>query len=92
MTEEKGKTGRDELARSLEDLFINDSTMIKGELQGTNNQLLLLETMNQRVAEEYNGYEDVASGLGVFVEQLREKNHGFEEYVQQIEKIGQQSY
>ncbi|RWW02120.1 hypothetical protein GW17_00034806, partial [Ensete ventricosum] len=33
MTEEKGKTGRDELARSLEDLFINDSTMIKGELQ-----------------------------------------------------------
>ncbi|CAD5173518.1 unnamed protein product [Musa acuminata subsp. malaccensis] len=63
MAEEKGKTGRDELAQSLEDVFINVSTMIKGELQGTNNQLLLLETMNQRVAEEYDGYGDVASGL-----------------------------
>lgn len=46
--------------------------------------------MNQRVAEEYKGYGDVASGLRVFVEQLCKKNHGFEEYVQQIEKIDQQ--
>ncbi|KAJ8491158.1 hypothetical protein OPV22_012879 [Ensete ventricosum] len=53
--------------------------MIKGELEGTNNQLLLLEKMNQRVAKEYNGYGDVASGLRVFVEKLCEKNHGFEE-------------
>lgn len=33
MAEEKGKTGRDELAQSLGDVFINVSTMIKGELQ-----------------------------------------------------------
>ncbi|THU72158.1 hypothetical protein C4D60_Mb04t09170 [Musa balbisiana] len=62
----EGEAGRDELAQSLEDLFINVYTMIEGELQ----------TMNQRVAEEYDG-----DG---------EKNHGFEEYVQQIEKIDQQ--
>ncbi|RWW25089.1 hypothetical protein BHE74_00002460 [Ensete ventricosum] len=88
--EKKREAGRDELAESLADLFTNISTMIKGELEGTNNQLLLLEKMNQRVAKEYNGYGDVASGLRVFVEKLCEKNHGFEEYVQQIEKIDQQ--
>ncbi|URE33139.1 biogenesis of lysosome-related organelles complex 1 subunit, partial [Musa troglodytarum] len=88
--EERREAGRDELAESLADLFTSISTMIKGELEGTNNQLLLLEKMNQRVAEEYNGYGDVASGLRVFVEQLCEKNHGFEEHVQQIEKIDQQ--
>ncbi|CAL9133961.1 unnamed protein product [Musa textilis] len=92
MAEEEARreAGRDELAESLADLFTSISTMIKGELEGTNNQLLLLEKMNQKVAEEYNGYGDVASGLRVFVEQLCEKNHGFEEHVQQIEKIDQQ--
>ncbi|CAD5165373.1 biogenesis of lysosome-related organelles complex 1 subunit 2 [Musa acuminata AAA Group] len=88
--EKRREAGRHELAESLADLFTSISAMIKGELEGTNNQLLLLEKMNQRVAEEYNGYGDVAAGLRVFVEQLCEKNHGFEEYVQQIEKIDQQ--
>ncbi|WOK99816.1 hypothetical protein Cni_G08528 [Canna indica] len=89
MAEEK-EASKDELAESLMDLFTNISTMVKGELEGTNNQLLLLEKMNKKVAEEYSGYGDVASGLRVFVEQLSKKNHGFEEYVQQIEKIDQQ--
>ncbi|KAG6486399.1 biogenesis of lysosome-related organelles complex 1 subunit 2-like [Zingiber officinale] len=91
MADEKTKAAaRDELAESLADLFTNISTMVKGELEGTNNQLLLLEKMNQKVAEEYNGYGDIASGLRVFVEQLSAKNHGFAEYVQRIEKIDQQ--
>lgn len=59
-------------------------------LQGTNSQLSLLEKMNRRVAEEYNNYGDVASGLRVFVEQLNEKNQSFGEYVSQIDAIDQQ--
>lgn len=46
--------------------------------------------MNRRVAEEYNNYGDVASGLRVFVEQLNEKNQSFGEYVSQIDAIDQQ--
>lgn len=58
--------------------------------QGTNNLLELLEKMNLRVAEEYKGFGDVASGLRVFVEQLKAKSGSFDEYVQQIDAIDQQ--
>lgn len=58
--------------------------------QGTNNQLDLLEKMNLRVAEDYKGFGDVASGLRVFVEQLKSKSGNFDEYVQQIDVIEQQ--
>ncbi|XP_073000875.1 uncharacterized protein [Typha latifolia] len=88
--EEKEELERDELAESLADLFTNVSTMVKGELEGTNNQLLLLEKMNRRVAEEYNGFGDVASGLRVFVEQLSEKSRSYGNYVQQIDEIDRQ--
>ncbi|KAI8018660.1 Biogenesis of lysosome-related organelles complex 1 subunit 2 [Camellia lanceoleosa] len=57
---------------------------------GTNNQLELLEKMNLKVAEEYKGFGDVASGLRVFVEQLKSKSGNFYEYVQQIDAIEQQ--
>lgn len=46
--------------------------------------------MNDRVAQEYSNYGDVAAGLRVFVEQLNEKNQGFDEYVSQIDAIDQQ--
>ncbi|XP_030520554.1 biogenesis of lysosome-related organelles complex 1 subunit 2 [Rhodamnia argentea] len=78
---------RDELAESLNDLFLNLSTMVKSELQGANDHLELLEKMNLRVAEEYRGFGDVASGLRVFVEQLKTKSGSFEEYVRQIDAI-----
>ncbi|XP_043706945.1 biogenesis of lysosome-related organelles complex 1 subunit 2 [Telopea speciosissima] len=78
------------LAEALNDLFTSVSTMIKGDLQGTSNLLELLEKMNLRVAEEYKGYGDVASGLRVFVEQLKAKNGSFDEYVQQIDLIEKQ--
>ncbi|KAF9623583.1 hypothetical protein IFM89_003373 [Coptis chinensis] len=81
---------RDELAESLNELFTNVSAMIKGELQGTGNLLELLEKMNIKVAEEYNGFGDVAAGLRVFVEQLKAKNGNFDEYVQQIDSIIEQ--
>ncbi|KAL6888365.1 hypothetical protein ACP4OV_009391 [Aristida adscensionis] len=81
---------RDELAESLAELFTNVSLMVRGELQGTNNQLALLEKMNDRVAQEYSNYGDVAAGLRVFVEQLNEKNQGFDEYISQIDAIDQQ--
>ncbi|KNA20472.1 hypothetical protein SOVF_051830 [Spinacia oleracea] len=80
----------DELADALDDLFNGVSTMIKSELQGTNNILELLEKMNLKVAEEYNSYGDVASGLRVFVEQLKHKSGSFEGYIQQIDAIDQQ--
>ncbi|CAA3014670.1 Hypothetical predicted protein [Olea europaea subsp. europaea] len=57
---------------------------------GTNNILELLEKMNVRVAEEYKGFGDVASGLRVFVEQLKSKSNSFDEYVQQIDAIERQ--
>uniref|UniRef100_K3YWQ8 Biogenesis of lysosome-related organelles complex 1 subunit 2 n=1 Tax=Setaria italica TaxID=4555 RepID=K3YWQ8_SETIT len=75
---------RDELAESLAELFTNVSLM------GTNSQLALLEKMNDRVAQEYSNYGDVAAGLRVFVEQLNEKNQGFDEYVSHIDAIDQQ--
>lgn len=78
---------RDHLAESLNDLFTNVSKMVKGELQESNNLLELLEKMNIRVAEEYKGFGDVASGLRVFVEQLKSKSGSFDEYVQQIDSI-----
>ncbi|KAJ1413964.1 Biogenesis of lysosome-related organelles complex-1, subunit 2 [Sesbania bispinosa] len=80
----------DELAESLNDLFSSVSTMIKSELQGTNNHLELLEKMNVRVAEEYKGFGDLASGLKVFVEQLKCKSGSFNEYVEQIDAIEKQ--
>ncbi|XP_028798989.1 biogenesis of lysosome-related organelles complex 1 subunit 2 [Neltuma alba] len=80
----------DELAQSLNDLFSSISTMVKSELQGTNNHLELLEKMNMRVAEEYKGFGDLASGLRVYVEQLKSKSGNFDEYVQQIDAIEQQ--
>lgn len=58
--------------------------------QETNNLLELLEKMNIRVAEEYKGFGDVASGLRVFVEQLKSKSGSFDEYVQQIDAIERQ--
>ncbi|CAL5324973.1 unnamed protein product [Camellia sinensis] len=48
---------RDELAESLKGLFSNLSTIIKAELQGTNNQLELLEKMNLKVKNQELGYE-----------------------------------
>ncbi|KAK9067148.1 hypothetical protein SSX86_014476 [Deinandra increscens subsp. villosa] len=80
----------DELTEALTDLFTNVSTMIKGDLQGTNNTLKLLENMNLKVAEEYKGFGDVAAGLRVFVERLKVKSENFDEYVQQIDAIEQQ--
>ncbi|KAK7316775.1 hypothetical protein RJT34_00487 [Clitoria ternatea] len=80
----------DELAESLNDLFSSVSTMIKSELQGTNNHLELLEKMNVRVAEEYKGFGDLASGLRVFVEQLKCKSGNFNEHVEQIDAIEKQ--
>ncbi|KAI4352339.1 hypothetical protein L6164_006602 [Bauhinia variegata] len=81
---------RDELAHSLNDLFTSISTMVKLELQGTNNQLELLKKMNLRVEEEYKGFGDLASGLRVFVEQLKSKSGNFDEYVVQIDAIERQ--
>ncbi|KAF3777205.1 Biogenesis of lysosome-related organelles complex 1 subunit 2 [Nymphaea thermarum] len=81
---------RDELAESLNDLFTNLSSMVKSELQGTGNLLQLLEKMNLKVAEEYQNFGDIASGLRVFVEQLKAKNGSFDEYVQQIDSIERQ--
>lgn len=81
---------QDELAASLEDLFSSVTDMVKGELQGTNNVLELLEKMNARVEEEYKGFGDVAAGLTVFVEQLKSKSSNFDEYVQQLDAIEQQ--
>ncbi|GJT29793.1 biogenesis of lysosome-related organelles complex 1 subunit 2 [Tanacetum coccineum] len=93
MAEETSQTmaqERDELSEALNDLFTNVSAMIKGDLQGTNNVMKLLENMNLKVAEEYKGFGDVASGLRVFVERLKEKSENFDEYVQQIDAIEQQ--
>ncbi|XP_073156537.1 biogenesis of lysosome-related organelles complex 1 subunit 2-like [Henckelia pumila] len=81
---------QDYLAESLNDLFTSVSNMIKGDLQGTNDLLKLLEKMNIRVSEEYTGFGDVASGLRVYVEQLKSKSNGFDQYVQQIDSIEQQ--
>lgn len=78
------------MAESLNDLFTNVSMMIRGELQETNNVLGIVEKMNTRVAEEYKGFGDVASGLRIFVEQLKSKSGSFDEYVQQIDTIEQQ--
>ncbi|KAG6385929.1 hypothetical protein SASPL_154812 [Salvia splendens] len=82
-------TEKDQLAASLNGLFTNVSDMIKGELQGTNNVLELLEKMNVRVGEEYKGFGDVASGLRVFVEQLKLKSGTFDDCIQQLDAIEQ---
>ncbi|CAH9067633.1 unnamed protein product [Cuscuta europaea] len=82
--------GRDNLAESLNDLFTHVSKMVKGELYETNNLLELLEKMNSRVGEEYKGFGDLASGLRVFVEQLKSKSSNFDEYVHQIDAIERQ--
>ncbi|VFQ69294.1 unnamed protein product [Cuscuta campestris] len=84
------KDDRDNLAESLNDLLTNVSKMVKGELYETNNLLELLEKMNAKVAEEYEGFGDLASGLRVFVEQLKSKSGSFDEYVQQIDAIERQ--
>ncbi|KAK8658625.1 hypothetical protein V6N13_036828 [Hibiscus sabdariffa] len=54
-----------ELSESLNDLFISLSSMVKYELQGTNNILELLDKMNVRVGEEYKEFGDVAFGSTV---------------------------
>ncbi|XP_057864106.1 biogenesis of lysosome-related organelles complex 1 subunit 2 isoform X2 [Cryptomeria japonica] len=87
---EKEKDKEKALAQALFDLFTNVSSFVQGELQGTNNLLELLEKMNLRTADEYNNFGDIASGLRVFVEQLKTKNENFHEYMQQIDEIDQQ--
>ncbi|XP_038880795.1 biogenesis of lysosome-related organelles complex 1 subunit 2 [Benincasa hispida] len=87
---EEQPPNRDELAESLNEFFTSVSEMIKSDLLGSSNQLALLERMNLRVAEEYKGFGDVASGMRVFVEQLKSKSGGFDEYIHQIEKIEHQ--
>ncbi|KAK7266646.1 hypothetical protein RIF29_19295 [Crotalaria pallida] len=86
----KNDDNQDQLAESLNDLLGSISTMIKSELQGTNNHVELLEKMNLRVGEEYKGFGDLASGLTVFVEQLKCKSGSFNEYVEQIDAIEKQ--
>eukprot|EP01018_Ginkgo_biloba_P023459 Gb_00916 [translate_table: standard] len=78
------------LAEALHDLFNNVASLVQGELQGTNNHLELIEKMNLRTADEYNNFGDIASGLRVFVEQLKTKNESFHEYIQQIDEIDEQ--
>ncbi|KAI9153020.1 hypothetical protein LWI28_004558 [Acer negundo] len=85
-----GKERRDELAESVNDLLTSVSSMVKSELEGTNNTMELLEKMNLKVAEEYKGFGDLASGLRVFVEQLKSKSGSFDDYVQQIDAIENQ--
>ncbi|KAL5987486.1 hypothetical protein ACLOJK_035234 [Asimina triloba] len=87
---EENVAERDALADSLNHLFTSVSAMVRGELQGTSNQLELLEKMNIRVAEEYNGFGGLASALRIFVEQLKVKNSSFDEYVEQIDAIDRQ--
>ncbi|XP_023525241.1 biogenesis of lysosome-related organelles complex 1 subunit 2 [Cucurbita pepo subsp. pepo] len=88
--EEQQLPNSDELAESLNEFFTSVSEMIKSDLLGSSNQLALLEKMNLRVAEEYKGLGNVASGMRVFVEQLKAKSGGFDEYINQIEKIENQ--
>ncbi|CAN8265480.1 unnamed protein product [Cochlearia groenlandica] len=80
-------THGDDLAESLQNLFMGVSSMVKSELQGTSNQLDLLEKMNQRIATEYDELGDVASGLRVFAEQMKSKSGGFDEFVGQMNSI-----
>ncbi|KAK2663202.1 hypothetical protein Ddye_001776 [Dipteronia dyeriana] len=85
-----GKERLDELAESVNNLLTSVSSMVKSELEGTNNTMELLEKMNLKVAEEYKGFGDLASGLRVFVEQLKSKSGSFDDYVQQIDAIENQ--
>jgi len=41
------------LNHALHDLLINVSSLVQGELQGTNNLLELIEKMNLRIIGEY---------------------------------------
>ena len=59
-------------------------------VKGTSNSLELLEKMNLRLTEEYQGFGDVALGLRLFVEQLNNKNMNFEEHVKKIDLIDRQ--
>ncbi|KAJ4877728.1 Biogenesis of lysosome-related organelles complex 1 subunit 2 [Raphanus sativus] len=83
-------TSGNDLAESLQNLFTSVSSMVKSELQGTNNQLDLLEKMNLRVAAEYDDLGDVAAGLRVFAEQMKSKSGGLDEFVGQMDAIEKQ--
>uniref|UniRef100_A0A2N9GPA9 Uncharacterized protein n=1 Tax=Fagus sylvatica TaxID=28930 RepID=A0A2N9GPA9_FAGSY len=89
--DEQAQPPHDDLADSLNNLFTSVSTMIKSQLQRTNNQLEMLEKMNVKVGEEYKGLGDVASGLRVFVEQLKSKSGNFEKTLTGKTLIGETS-
>ncbi|KAG0565505.1 hypothetical protein M758_8G190500 [Ceratodon purpureus] len=80
----------DPLAKALQTLFLNVTTLVQGELQAANSEYELLERMNLRVASEHDNQADFAEGLRVFVERLKQKNDGFTEYLQQIDEIDQE--
>jgi biogenesis of lysosome-related organelles complex 1 subunit 2 len=80
----------DPLAKALQTLFVNVTTLVRGELQAANSEYELLERMNLRVASEHDNQADFAEGLRVFVERLKQKNEGFSEYTQQIDEIDQE--
>ncbi|KAG0629825.1 hypothetical protein M758_1G133200 [Ceratodon purpureus] len=80
----------DPLAKALQTLFLNVTTVVQGELQAVNSEYELLERMNLRVASEHDHQAKFAQGLRVFVENLKEKNDGFSEYIQQIDEIDQE--
>ena len=58
--------------------------------QAVNSEYELLERMNLRVASEHENQAEFARGLGVFVENLKQKNDGFSEHVRQIDEIDQE--
>lgn len=84
---ETTSTSFDPLVKALQTLFLNVTTLVRGELQGANSEYELLESMNLRVASEYDNQADFAEGLRVFVERLKQKNEGFSQYLQQIDEI-----
>lgn len=46
--------------------------------------------MNVRVGEEYKGFGDMASGLRVYVEQLKSKSSTFDDCVHKLDAIEEQ--
>ncbi|VVC40726.1 Biogenesis of lysosome-related organelles complex-1, subunit 2 [Cinara cedri] len=68
-------------------MFEKTSEYLMGELNITEEDYKLLETMNKMTMEKYGSYRQIASDVGKQILELNEKYKSLEPYLSQIDQI-----
>lgn len=78
------------IVQASQRMFESVAAFLRGELSLTSQECILLATMNERAAAEYDKYGDYAEGLCVFFERLSQKSEILREYLADVDEIDRQ--